>query len=76
MLNALSSNPTVTNTGFCNNTPDAIAGDPIMDGGGNSLLYCGPPIPIPDTCPADVDGDGTVGINDFLDLLAAWGDCK
>ncbi len=27
-------------------------------------------------CPADVDGDGTVGILDFLDLLAAWGDCK
>ena len=24
-------------------------------------------------CPGDVDGDGTVGINDFLDLLAAWG---
>ncbi len=24
-------------------------------------------------CPADIDGDGTVGINDFLALLAAWG---
>ena len=24
-------------------------------------------------CPADLDGDGMVGINDFLDLLAAWG---
>ncbi len=24
-------------------------------------------------CPADIDGDGNVGINDFLDLLAAWG---
>ena len=28
-----------------------------------------------DNCPADVDGDGTVGITDFLDLLAAWGPC-
>jgi len=27
-------------------------------------------------CYGDVDGDGMVGINDFLDLLAAWGDCK
>ena len=27
-------------------------------------------------CYGDVDGDGTVGINDFLDLLGAWGDCK
>ena len=26
-------------------------------------------------CDADVDGDGNVGINDFLDLLAAWGPC-
>ena len=23
----------------------------------------------------DLDGDGIVGINDFLDLLAAWGPC-
>ena len=26
-------------------------------------------------CPADLDGDGAVGIVDFLDLLAAWGPC-
>ena len=26
-------------------------------------------------CPADVDGDGVVGINDFLQVLAAWGPC-
>jgi hypothetical protein len=25
------------------------------------------------SCPWDVDDDGVVGINDFLDLLAAWG---
>ena len=28
-----------------------------------------------DTCPTDNDGDGMVGINDFLNLLAAWGQC-
>lgn len=27
------------------------------------------------TCFADVDGDGNVGINDFLDVLAQWGPC-
>jgi len=27
------------------------------------------------TCPSDVNNDGTVGINDFLGLLAAWGPC-
>ncbi|MHC4766420.1 MAG: hypothetical protein ACYTF2_15095, partial [Planctomycetota bacterium] len=26
-------------------------------------------------CPADVDGDGAVGVTDFLQLLAAWGPC-
>jgi hypothetical protein len=26
-------------------------------------------------CVADIDGDGTVGIQDFLDLLGAWGPC-
>ena len=29
-----------------------------------------------DPCPADIDNSGDVGINDFLDLLAAWGPCK
>ncbi len=24
-------------------------------------------------CPWDLDGDGTVGINDFLELLSVWG---
>ena len=27
------------------------------------------------TCSADVDGDGEVGILDFLDVLRAWGAC-
>ncbi len=27
----------------------------------------------PPACPADLDGDGEVGITDFLDLLKAWG---
>ena len=26
-------------------------------------------------CPGDVDADGTVGILDFLALLASWGPC-
>jgi len=27
------------------------------------------------SCPADLDLDGDVGINDFLAVLAAWGAC-
>jgi hypothetical protein len=29
----------------------------------------------PDTEPADFNGDGAVGVEDFLLLLAAWGPC-
>ncbi len=27
-------------------------------------------------CPADLDGDGSVGVSDLLELLASWGPCK
>jgi len=30
---------------------------------------------VPPPCPSDFDGDGEVGINDFLELLANWGPC-
>ncbi|MHC4209386.1 MAG: dockerin type I domain-containing protein, partial [Planctomycetota bacterium] len=29
--------------------------------------------PSPPGCPGDINGDGEVGVLDFLDLLAAWG---
>ncbi len=74
-LSNSSGDPTMTNTGFCGNTPDQINGT-FTDAGGSSLLYCPPPMPLPDTCPADIVNNGDVGINDFLDLLAAWGPCK
>jgi hypothetical protein len=28
---------------------------------------------VPCACPADLNGDGSVGVTEFLDLLAAWG---
>ena len=28
-----------------------------------------------DGCPADLDGNGTVGFEDILAILAAWGEC-
>ena len=31
--------------------------------------------PFGTTIPGDVDGDGTVGILDLLELLSAWGPC-
>ena len=69
-------NPTVTNSGFCNNTPNQIGGfGTWIDGGGNSLLYCPPPISVPPSCPADINTSGTVNVTDLLALLAAWGAC-
>ncbi len=37
-----------------------------------SVVVGSGPCPV---CDGDVDTDGTVGINDFLGLLAAWGPC-
>ncbi len=50
------------NDGFLGDQPVSDAADPIWIAGDV-------------TCPADFDGDGNVGINDFLALLAAWGPC-
>ncbi|MHC4804624.1 MAG: hypothetical protein ACYTFF_21335 [Planctomycetota bacterium] len=36
------------------------------------LAAWGPCPAPPDPCPADLDGDGSVGITDFLILLANW----
>jgi hypothetical protein len=33
------------------------------------------PVTPPPSCPADIDGDGQVGVTDFLALLAAFGPC-
>jgi len=32
-------------------------------------------VSIETTAPGDIDGDGVVGVLDFLELLAAWGPC-
>ncbi len=66
-----SSTPTVTDCTFCGNSPEHIDGDPVVLVGQIQMsTFC--PIPV---CPGDSTGDGEVGINDFLDLLAAWGPC-
>ncbi|MHC4209862.1 MAG: M14 family zinc carboxypeptidase [Planctomycetota bacterium] len=54
----------------------AVRVRPIYDGGyygawdesDGTFTVAGAP-----ACPADVDGDGSVGVTDFLQLLAAWG---
>ncbi len=51
-------------------TPDSGVGPgPIVDRG--AYEFEGTPI----LCPADVDGDGTVGFSDVLEVLSAWGAC-
>ena len=49
------------------------AGDPCSVGGdpGTCVLIC----PSEGDCPADLDFSGTVGFNDLLIVLDAWGPC-
>ena len=64
------SNPTVTNTGLCGNTPDQIIGT-FTDGGGNFIgLYCPPPAAL---CPTDTNGDGVTNVLDLIDVLLQFG---
>jgi parallel beta-helix repeat protein len=51
----------------CPQAPGQCGASPLVDMGAYERP-CGP-------CSADVNLDGTVGINDFLDLIAAWGPC-
>jgi hypothetical protein len=53
----------VGSSDFCDNGPFNIQG-PYYDWSANDVC-----------CPADVDGDGGVGVTDLLALLGAWGAC-
>ena len=59
---------TVSGTTFCDNDPDAYAGPGIFDDQGGNEFACGEP------CPADLDGNGTVGFSDLQLILSAWND--
>jgi nitrous oxidase accessory protein NosD len=69
-----SSNAILVDTTVCGNFPDQIYGN-WTDNGGNTVTdEC------PNDCPCDLDGNGEVGVDDLLALLAAYqtnadGDC-
>ena len=42
----------------------------VVDMGAFEGADCVPP---PDPCDADIDGDGEVGVDDLLEVLAQWG---
>ena len=66
---------TITDTEFCANAPDHVRGS-YTDGGGNEFnVGCALPIPVPPSCPADINNDTNVNVTDLLALLAAWGAC-
>ncbi len=52
-------------------TPDTGCGVPVVVDMG-AYEFQGDPFPVK---LGDIDGDGVVGINDFLDLLSVWGGC-
>ncbi len=70
--------PAASNTSFCNNLPTHIDGWPWQDLGGNCFIdTCvdvnGDGLPDACQCLSDFNGDEHVGIDDMLQLLAAWG---
>ncbi|MBC8309201.1 MAG: hypothetical protein H8E83_01650 [Planctomycetes bacterium] len=60
--------PEISDSQFCNNSPNDFYGD-WVDGGGNTFDDgCGN-----SSCPADVSGDGSVNVTDLLLIIDAWG---
>ena len=59
--------PNVAGTFVCGNAPDHTSGTYFNEGGNQFECSCLLP------CPSDIDGDCSVGIADFLDLLGQWG---
>ncbi len=65
------SSPTVTDSYFCFNVPDAIGGEPLHpNSGGNNMEFCPPPQPIEPF--GDSDGDGDVDMIDLAAFAANW----
>lgn len=71
MCNYDDSSPTVTDSYFCLNTPEAIEGS-YTDAGGNNLQFCPPPKPIEPPLFGDSDGDGDVDMIDLAAFAANW----
>jgi len=58
----------LTDSLFCNNDPTDILGGWTDNGGNEFLDEC------PLDCDGDINGDGTVNIDDLLTVIAGWGD--
>jgi parallel beta-helix repeat protein len=56
----------VMDTLFCENLPDDVAGE-FTDSGNEFLDVC------PADCDGDINGDGQVGVDDVLTVIAEWG---
>ena len=69
--------PTVVGIAFGNGVAYRVWSDGQVDRI-QEIFGCDPAVVctiVPGTCPTDIDGDGMIGITDFLELLANWGPC-
>ncbi len=60
---------TMGDTQNCGNSAPQVGGDHVDLGGNTVSEEC-------EDCAADIDGDGTVGVNDMLNLIANFGPCS
>ena len=47
----------------------------VADIFGRSATLDGDTVVVGDDCPADIDGNGEVGVDDLLEVIADWGVC-
>ncbi len=60
--------PTVADSSFCNHGEDVIECEWIDAGGNTFSEECAP------DCPGNINGDGTVNVDDLLAVIGGWGD--
>ncbi|UCD75120.1 MAG: hypothetical protein JSV91_15215 [Phycisphaerales bacterium] len=69
--------PALSKTVLCGNAPDQIFGAYLDEGENLIAPYAPPGAPAyADSCPADVNDDGFVDIDDIFNVLAQWGPCE
>jgi len=61
--------------GTCDMVDESTCGGTGGDYAGDNVMCATADCPQPPDCPEDIDGDGSVGFGDLIQLLSVWGPC-